>query len=146
MQIDTSRFGTVQISDEDVIRFPSGMPGLEECTSWVLLADAHNDALGWLQCTTQPEVALAVVSPRRFVPNYQLRVARSELGPALAEHLDTVHVLVTVSKHNRGITLNLKAPLVIHLPGRLGRQVVASGEQPVQYLVGSQTTPLRKVA
>jgi flagellar assembly factor FliW len=41
--------------------------------------------------------------------------------------------------------LNLKAPLVINLQDRLGRQVVASGEQPVQYeLHNSQS--LRKIA
>jgi flagellar assembly factor FliW len=89
--------------------------------------------LGWLQSTSHPEVALAVVSPRRFVPGYQLRVPRGELGPELCDRLDEVQVLAIVSKNERGITLNLKAPLVIDVHRRLGRQVVASGNQPVQY-------------
>jgi len=62
MQINTTRFGSVEVADEDVIRFPAGLPGLNDCTSWVLLADAHHEALGWLQCTQHEDVALAVVT------------------------------------------------------------------------------------
>jgi len=145
MEISTSRFGPVEISPGDVIRFPCGLPGLDDCTAWVLLADEKNDALGWLQSTADPEVALAVVSPRRFVPDYQLRVTRGELGPSLCELIDEVHVLAVVGKNETGITLNLKAPLVIHLGERTGRQVVASGDQPVQYEL-CRAMPRKKIA
>jgi len=65
MRITTTRFGRIDVDAADVIRFPSGLPGLEDCREWALLADAGNDALGWLQSTTRGEVAVAVVSPRR---------------------------------------------------------------------------------
>jgi flagellar assembly factor FliW len=146
MEIPTSRFGPIEIAPADVIQFPAGLPGLDDCTTWVLLADAHNDALGWLQSTTHPDVALAVVSPRRFVPDYQLRVTRGELGSLLCQLIDDVHVLAIVGKNECGITLNLKAPLVIHLCQRIGRQVVASGDQPVQYELRRETPLKRKIA
>lgn len=146
MEISTSRFGSIEIAPADVIQFPAGLPGLDDCKAWVLLADAHNDALGWLQSTTHPEVALAVVSPRRFVPNYQLRVTRGELGSPLCQLVDDVRVLAIVGKNERGITLNLKAPLVVHLDQRIGRQVVASGDQPVQYELGREKTLRKKIA
>ena len=81
MRINTTRFGRIDIDASDVIRFTSGLPGLEDCRDWALLADTTNDALGWLQSTTRGDVALAVVSPRRFVPEYQVRIPRSELSP-----------------------------------------------------------------
>jgi len=145
MKIETTRFGKVEIEAGDILRFPTGVIGLETCRDWVLLADAQNQALGWLQSTTHPEVALAVVSPRRFVPDFQLRVARSELSPLELGQVRDAKVLVIVGKNERSITLNLKAPLVINLQDRLGRQVVASGEQPVQYELHS-LQPLRKIA
>ncbi len=77
MQVQTTRFGTVEMRAEDVLLFPNGLLGMEDCRQWVLLADAQNDALGWLQSLTRAEVALAVVSPRRYVPDYQLRVSRA---------------------------------------------------------------------
>lgn len=146
MQIKTSRFGTLDIQAEDVIGFPAGLLGLEDCTQWVLLADAQNDALGWLQCTTRPDVALAVVSPRRFVPDYQFRVYRSELAPLELTHVKHAQVLAVVAKNDRSITLNLKAPVVVNLERRLGRQLIANGDQPVQHELGSEPASLKKSA
>jgi flagellar assembly factor FliW len=51
-----------------------------------------------------------------------------------------------LGKNERGITLNLKAPLVISVELRLGRQVVSTGDHPVQYEVTPQPLPLRKSA
>jgi len=137
MFIQTTRFGRLEIAAQDVLLFPAGIPGLEDCREWVLLADAGNDALGWLQSTTRREIALAAVSPRRFVPGYQIRLARSELAPLELTDVRDAQVLVIVGKSEFGMTLNLKAPLVINLERRLGRQVMANGDQPVQYVVGA---------
>src|SRR5262245_422565 len=104
MQIKTTRFGSMKIGTEDVLDFPAGLIGLEACKGWVLLADAQNDALGWLQSLNRPEVAVAVVSPRRFLPHYQLRVFRSELAPLALTSLKDAQVLVVVGKNDQSIT------------------------------------------
>jgi flagellar assembly factor FliW len=146
MDIQTTRFATLAIEPDDVLYFPAGLAGLEECRQWVLLADAGNDALGWLQCITRPEVALAVVTPRRFVPDYQVRVARTELAPLDIQQIQDAKVLVVVSKNEHSITLNLKAPLVINLDRRLGRQVVVNNDYSVQYELSTEPTVLKKTA
>ena len=146
MKIDTIRFGCVEIEPDDLLHFPSGLFGLEDCRHWVLLADAENDALGWLQSSSRPEIALAVVCPRRFVPDYQVRISRGELAPLELTEIRQAQVLTIVGKNEQGFTLNLKAPLVINLLRRLGRQVITNGDQPLQcQLVGHPTT-LRKTA
>ena len=146
MRINTSRFGRIDVAAGDVIRFPSGLPGLEDCREWALLADATNDALGWLQSTTRGDVALAVVSPRRFVPDYQVRIPRSELTPLDISDIRQAQIVVVVGTTGTALTLNLKAPIVINLEGRTGRQVVASGELPLQYKLTSARPPLKKSA
>lgn len=146
MQIATSRFGTVEVAAADVIHFPAGLPGLAGGSDWVLLADAENDVLGWLQSASSPETALAVVSPRRFVEGYQARIARGDLTALELADAESAHVLVIVSTGQGGITLNLKAPLMFNFQRRLGRQVVAVGDQPLQYTLGSDAKPLRKAA
>ena len=145
MEIRTTRFGTLEINAADIIVFPGGLLGLAECQRCVLLADSEGDALGWLQNVDHPQIALAVVSPRRFVPGYEVRVARSELQPLALDSLQDAHVLVTLSKHDEAITLNLKAPLIINLERRLGRQAITNGDQPIQYPLTSESSP-RKVA
>ena len=146
MRINTSRVGRIDVAAGDVLRFPSGLPGLEDCREWALLADAANDALGWLQSTTRGDVALAVVSPRRFVPDYQVRIPRSELTPLDVADIRQAQVVVVVGTNGTSLTLNLKAPIVINLEARTGRQVVASGELPLQYELTSVRPPLKKSA
>lgn len=131
--IRTTRFGPVEIRPSDILEFPQGLLGLEQCRQWVLLADAQNDALAWLQCTTRPEVALAVLSPRRFIPDFQFRVFRSELRTLQLDDVRKAQVLVVVGKNERAITVNLKAPILVNVAQRIGCQVVVNGDQPVQH-------------
>lgn len=146
MLLYTTRFGTLRIENDDIIRFPEGLLGLRDCQTWVLLADAENDTLGWLQSTLRPDIALAVVSPRCFVPTYQLRLTRSELAPLQLGEVTQAQVLAIVGKNDQAITLNLKAPLVINLAARTGRQVIASGDLPIQYELQATTAGLKKTA
>ena len=146
MRITTNRFGRIDVDPADILHFPSGLPGLEGCRDWALLADSDNDALGWLQSTTRGDVALAVVSPRRFVPDYQVRIPRSELTPLALADMRQAQVVVVVVKTDTGLTLNLKAPIVINLEARTGRQVVASGELSMRYEIVTQRPSLKKSA
>jgi flagellar assembly factor FliW len=146
MEVETSRFGPLDIEKSDVIQFPQGILGIEKCRDWVLLADAQNDALGWLQSTDHPEVALAVVSPRRFVAEYQIRLPKRELSPLALTDVKDAQVLVILGKSEQGLSVNLKAPLVFNLEQRLGAQVVAKDDHPLQHPLTPPTTQLRKTA
>jgi flagellar assembly factor FliW len=141
-----SRFGPIEIDSHDILHFPNGLLGLEDCRRWALLADQHTEAVAWLQSLDRPEVALPLVSPRRFVPGYQMRVARRELAPLELENARAAKVLVIVTRTARGLALNLKGPVVLNLPRRLGRQVVTNGELPVRYELGNQPMLVRRSA
>ena len=145
MDISTTRFGTVTIDDGDVLTFAHGLIGMEECRRWVLLADVQNSAIAWLQCVDRPQVALAVVSPRRFVPDYRVRVSRRDLEPLGLARPSDAQVLVIINQVDGTLALNLKAPLVIHLEPRLGRQIIAKDDLAVQHVLPG-TPPLRKTA
>jgi flagellar assembly factor FliW len=144
--IATSRFGRVDIEPDDVIHFPQGIMGMEDCRDWVLLVDSQNDLLRWLQSTKRPEVALAVVSPRSFVADYKVRVAGRELAPLQLDDVRQAQVMVIVAKSQETITLNLRAPLVIHPEARLGCQIVTKDPHPIQYVLETEPAPLRKSA
>ncbi len=146
MWIATTRFGPIQFEPEDVIRFPEGLLGLPGCRDWLLLADECNQTVAWLQSVDRPEVALCVVSPRRFVPTYQVRLPRRDLEPLELDNLESAEVLVIVNRTAGYITLNLKAPLIFNLQRGVGRQVICYGDQPIQYVVASLTSALRKSA
>ncbi len=146
MQIFTSRFGTVEIETDDILLFPLGIAGFEHVQHWVLLADADNEAVAWLQSAQDPGVALAVVSPRRFVPEYQVRVGRNQLSGLELSATDEACVLAILARHEGRLTLNLRAPLVLNLEGRLGRQVITTDEQPLQMDLTGASASSRKIA
>jgi len=146
MDLYTTRFGKVEIEADDILLFPSGLPGMEDLSHWVLLADAENEALGWLQSVGHPEKAFAVVSPRRFLTDYQVRIFRSEIEPLQLTTTHNAQVLVIVSKIDNTLTLNLKAPLLFNLDRCLGRQVIVNDDQPLQYAITCQSTQTRKSA
>ena len=135
MDISTSRFGALQVAPADILLFEHGLIGLRQCRRWVVLADAQNPSLGWLQSADDPEAALGVVSPRRFVPDYQLRVARQELATLQLASTRDAQVVVIVSRHPEGLSLNLRAPLIINVDARRGRQVIAKDPLPVRLVL-----------
>jgi flagellar assembly factor FliW len=91
-------------------------------------------------------LALAVVSPRRFARDYAVRLTRRQLALLELSHFDEAYVLAVVSRTSGTFTLNLKAPLIINLDRRLGRQVITLDEQPVALPLGSAPSLLRKSA
>lgn len=145
MVVRTTRFGTVRVTSNDTIRFPQGLYGLEDCGEWALLVDSHDATLGWLQSTRRGEVALAVVSPRRYVPDYQIRASQADLSCLNLADTDSAQVLVIVSKDEMGLSLNLKAPLVVNLDQRLGVQLVNGLDQPLQHRISGEST-LKRIA
>ena len=113
---------------------------------WIVLTDSDNPTLGWLQSIERGHVALGVVSPRRFVSDYQLRVDRDELRLLELTTIHDAEVVVIASRQDDELTLNLRAPLVINVQQRRGCQVVAKDAYPVRYSLTTQTVPLRRTA
>ncbi len=146
MQVETTRFGSVGIEADDIVLFPSGLIGFEQNRHWVLLADAENPAVGWLQSISLAELALPVVSPRRFLPDYRVRVSRSQILPLELGDFDQAYVLSIVSENDGELTANLKSPLIINLDRRLGRQVITNDDQPLRAGLTDSTTLFRRSA
>jgi flagellar assembly factor FliW len=68
------------------------------------------------------------------------------LSPLALADVRQAQVVVVVGRNGTSLTLNLKAPIVINLENRTGRQVVASGDLPLQYELGQEQPPLKKSA
>ncbi len=146
MKINTSRFGSVEIRPDDILFFRGGILGFEDCQHWVILADAANPAVAWMQSLQRPEIALPVVSPRRFVPDYQIQLEASDIDPLHLNSIEQAQVLGVVSRDKDVLTLNLRAPLIINLERRLGSQVITINQQPIQYELTALPLTLRRIA
>jgi len=68
------------------------------------------------------------------------------LTPLELAVLDEAFVLVPVGRNEDGLTLNLRAPVILNLNRRIGRQVITGDEQPLQLALPKIPLPLRKIA
>jgi len=60
--------------------------------------------------------------------------------------LDRAFVLVVLSQSESSLTINLRAPIVLNLDRRIGRQLVTSTEEPIQMAITGESAALRKSA
>lgn len=146
MKLETTRFGTVEIQSNDILFFRYGLFGFETQQQWVLLSDLNNSAVAWLQSMTNPEVALPVVSPRRFVSQYQVQLDERQIALLSLAKEEQAAVLAVVSRNAQTLTCNLRAPIVVNLDRRVGCQVVTADEQPLQYPLAELPQSVRKIA
>ncbi len=146
MNIETTRFGSVTIQSEDILSFEAGIIGFANSRRWVILADTENPAVAWFQSLDDPSLAMAVDSPRRFIPNYQVRLTPSELSPIRLSDVDQAFVLCVVSRNENHLTMNLRAPLIVNLDQKMGAQSMTTDDQPLQYPFARISPKLRQSA
>lgn len=146
MKLETTRFGTVEIQSDDILFFRYGLFGFESQQQWVLLSDLNNPTVAWLQSMVDADIALPVVSPRRFVSGYQVQLDDRQIALLSLAKEEQAAVLAVVSRNGQTLTCNLRAPIVINLDRRVGCQVVTADEQPLQYPVAELPSSVRKSA
>jgi flagellar assembly factor FliW len=126
---------------------PHGLIGFEEYRHWVLLASKESEELAWLQSVALSHVALPMISPRRFVPNYRLQVQRRDLDLLQMHAKDQVYVLASLSKQGNHWTTNLKSPVILNSTRRLAVQVIVIDDQPLcQPIILTDAHELHKAA
>jgi len=130
MEVNTTRFGEVEVPVEDVFCFPEGVLGFNELREYALLKLEGEEPLLWLQSTDEAEVAFVVCDPVRFNPDYRVRVTKEELASIELDNVSGGRVLVilTLSRDPRLATANLQGPLVFNVRKRLAKQIVVTGE------------------
>lgn len=146
MKLETTRFGTVEIQSNDILFFRYGLFGFETQQQWVLLSDLNNSAVAWLQSISQPEIALPVVSPRRFISQYQVQLDERQIALLSLAKEEQAAVLAVVSRNSQTLTCNLRAPIVVNLDRRVGCQVVTADDQPLQHPLAELPASVRKSA
>jgi len=129
LKISTSRFGTVEISDEKIIEMPHGMIGFSNERLFTLLKHADGSPFYWFQSVQSEELAFVVTDPLLFEPHYEIYLNEEDKKDLeLDEIKEGIQVLVVVNISNNGsstkITMNLLAPIVINTEKKIAKQII----------------------
>jgi flagellar assembly factor FliW len=126
--LKSTRFGDVELPDEAVVEFPSGLIGLRG-QRYGLLPHGPDGVFVWLHSMEDPDLALPITRPWGFFPNYEVELSDSEAerigvsDPAQAD----VYVTVRAAEEAENFSANLRAPIII-ANGR-GFQVINEAEE-----------------
>ena len=129
MNVETSRFGTVEIDAERIIRFPNGLLGFPDEHEFVLLQPNEDALFYWLQSTKRPELAFVVTDPSLFVTGYEVPIRPEQAAALSIQSPEDAQVLTIVNKYNVTLTGNLQGPIVINVTARLGEQLVLADQR-----------------
>lgn len=123
----SSRFGQIEVLRSAVIELPFGIIGFPECRNYVLLE--YNPPFSWLHSIDSPELAFVVVSAAEFGDNYSfaLPVGDKDIGLKQDDEVAILN-LVTVRPDPTLTTVNLKAPVIVNMANRKGRQLILDSQ------------------
>ena len=119
-------FGTFDVSTDEIIAFPAGLPGFEECRRFVVLSSRELDPFQCLQSVEGPSASFLAVDPRRAFPDYRCvlsDVDRARLGEPDEASLVWLAVVTVLDDQT---LVNLRAPVVVNPTRMLGYQLMPS--------------------
>ncbi len=73
IKINTKRFGEMEFSEDSIVKVIGGLIGLSGSENFVIIQYQDDSPFYWLQCVDDPELALVMVNPLLFKPDYDPR-------------------------------------------------------------------------
>lgn len=138
MKVNTRLFGEIEVAEDKIIRLDTGIVGFPDLKNFTLIYDNENDkksSIMWFQSLDEPQFAMPVLSPTDVRPDYNPRVNDELLTPLGELNEGNLFVLVTVKvpKNIEGMTINLKAPIIINTDNMKGGQIIVEDDEQVRF-------------
>ncbi len=121
MQVHTTRFGTIEIEEKELITFPWGVPGFENLRSYVLL-EYKNGPFQWLQSVEEPAVAFVVCAPDFLDLIYSAPEAKKKLIKLERDEDLVILNIVSFNRETKAMLFHVKSPLLFNVAARIGYQ------------------------
>lgn len=128
--LTSTRFGKLEVDDDDVINFPVGIPGFEDKHQWVLVGEEDN-AIMWLHSADDGALALPVTTPEAVKSDYSAKIPRESLEQIGESDMKNVVLLIVVAippGRPWDMTANLRAPILVNMGSRTATQAIALNE------------------
>ncbi len=130
--VESKIHGQIQVPEDQVISFVSGLPGFPDYQRYALLPDQPRARFSYLQCLEDPSLAFIVTDPNTLVSDYRLKNCPTAMKELRAASLEDLQVLVTLTippGRPGEMTANMMSPLLVNPEQGLGKQVVIEKPQ-----------------
>jgi flagellar assembly factor FliW len=126
MKIKSTRFGELEVNDEQLLQFPHGIPGFLDEKVFVLIPYDMESRFSFLQSVNEADLCFLLADPFAFIKDYEFEIddnLAEELGLS-QENPPQVFLIATVRGKISDLTVNLLAPLVVNGSKRVGKQII----------------------
>lgn len=126
MKVNSTRFGTLEVKEKDILTFPEGLVGFAAFKRFFIYNKEKNPPFFWLQSIKDPKLAFVIADPALFFPDYKISARRQELAVIDAKNIKDliICVIISISHDPFRMTANLQGPLVINTANCKGKQLV----------------------
>jgi len=126
MKVQSSRFGTIELSDDEVINFPAGLIGFPDETSFVMLRPRPESPIAWLHSTQTSWFALPVVSAEALEADLDGTLSQATRAAGVISNDDPIAVMAVLNAPGAGVppSVNLMAPIIVNAETRQGTQLL----------------------
>ena len=136
MQIQTTRFGAIEVDESRIITMVGGLLGFPQATRFALIQTGEERTFFWLQSVQDENLAFVVCDPAIFLPDYTIdqvpvrEEARESLGiDPEADLAEATQVFAICNRVGDWLTGNLLGPIVVNATNRLAHQVVLTDKK-----------------
>ena len=138
MKVNTKVFGTIEIDDDKIVNFDNGIIGFPHLKKFAILFDEEKkgaNKISYLQSLDEGDFALPIMNPTVVKEDYDPFVDNELLKPLGDLNVENIGIFVAVKvpKNIEGITVNLKAPIIINVDEKKGAQVIVEDDYPVRF-------------
>ena len=131
MKIMTRKFGEIEIDEKKILVMPEGLPGFPGFERFILLEDPKTSPFCWFQSMEEPNLALVIMSPFIFKPDYKIDLegfiaSRDWKETQTGDVLIYVVINISEGEKEKKITANLMGPIIINSKNNEAIQVIIS--------------------
>jgi len=127
MKIATNRFGTLEISEDEIILFKEGLLGFEDYHKYIVLNAEDGSPFRWLQSVEDGNLAFVIIEPLSFMFEYDIEIPDDDQEALSLERAEDVviYAIVSIPENPQDMTANLQGPIIINKKTRVGRQSIS---------------------
>lgn len=143
-----TKFGDMDINDDQIITFENGIPGFPNLRKFILLARESDNPIHWLVSLENEFVAFPIVNPWIVCVDYSLNLSHLDIQELNIENQSDLNIwaILTIKDDPSQATINLLAPIVVNLKNRKAKQIIQEeSNYSVRHLVKDEVERSKKI-
>ncbi len=136
MLVQSTRFGELDVAEEQIMDFPEGLLGFPDEKRFALMEYKPESPFFILQSMSDPDLTFLMINPFAFFNDYDFHmddVMMAEIGLS-ADNPPTVFNIATVKDKLENMTVNLAGPVLVNVRDRKAAQwVIEKTQFPTRY-------------